>query len=51
MSVEAVLASLVDEMKLMRGQLDALASRHTKDYYSTEEFATMKGMKPKTVRD
>ncbi len=52
MNVEGAVMSLVDEVKLMRGQLNDLATRQTvKDYYSTEEFAERKSMKPKTVRD
>lgn len=52
MSVEAMVLNLLDEVKLMRDQLNDLVGRQTiKDFYSTEEFAALKGMKPKTVRD
>ena len=52
MNVETAVLVLLDEVKLMRGQLDDLVNRQTvKDFYTTEEFAKLKGMKPKTVRD
>lgn len=52
MSLESMVLSLCDEVRLMRGQLNDLVNRQTiKDFYTTEEFANLKKMKPKTVRD
>ena len=52
MNLDTAITSLVDEVKHMRRQLDELVNRGTiKDYYTTEEFASLKSMKPKTVRD
>ncbi len=37
---------------MIRIQLDELLNRQTiKEFYSTEEFAKLKGLMPKTVRD
>ncbi len=52
MNVEAAVLSLLDEVKQMRGQLNDLVNRQTiKEFYTTEEFARLKGMMPKTIRD
>jgi hypothetical protein len=48
----AELAELRAEMKGMKEALDVLLKRQTvKEFYSTEEFAELTGLKPKTVRD
>lgn len=39
------------EVKQMQEKLDVLVNRQQKDYYSTDEFAKLKGLEPKTVRD
>jgi hypothetical protein len=52
MNVEAAVLSLVDEVKQLRGQIESLVKRQTvKDFYTTQEFAHLQSMKPKTVRD
>jgi len=50
--VETAVLSLVAEVKQLREKLDVLVDRQiVKDFYSTEEFANLKGLEPKTVRD
>src|SRR4051812_22613727 len=52
MSVEDTVRSLADEIKKMRDTLGEFMERHVvKDFYSTEEFAKLKRLEPKTVRD
>ncbi|WP_435020710.1 hypothetical protein TA3x_001977 [Tundrisphaera sp. TA3] len=52
MNVEAAILNLINEVRLIRGHVEDLVNRQpVKDFYSTEEFAKLKGMKPKTVRD
>ncbi|QDV33693.1 helix-turn-helix domain-containing protein [Tautonia plasticadhaerens] len=44
--------SKLDELILMVRMLDSKLARQTiKEVYSTEEFAELAGLKPKTVRD
>jgi hypothetical protein len=44
--------SLLDELKQIKKQLNELVGRgSTKAFYTTEEFAKLKGLEPKTVRD
>jgi hypothetical protein len=51
-NVESALLALSEEMKRMNGVLEELLKRQTiKEYYDTEEFADLTGLKPKTVRD
>jgi hypothetical protein len=51
-TVEAAVASLSQEINMIKGLLTQLVKRPTiKDFYSTDEFATASGLKAKTVRD
>jgi hypothetical protein len=52
MNTEPTISDLFREVEAMRKLLDELLGRHpVRTFYSTEEFAEITNLKPKTVRD
>jgi hypothetical protein len=56
MSAEAILLPRIDELTIEVKRLGELIARLTerqtvKEFYTTEEFAKLKGIEPRTVRD